>query len=216
MATIVQHKEKVVRLMEGGVQTTERRLDDGYVYAVINDARAAVLREDFMKTKRWSSDAVQVFYPDYDINYQNSTFYTRFRIPTGFIQGNAANDGLVYFGSNGECVRDAQNFDRIKNRAELMDFMNNSRTDCFETPAILIEGLNVTVYSKENMVEDLYVVGVFDNPLAIPTYNLKKSEYPLSRDMSVRMYEIIEKGTMLRVFSKPADIVEDARETPNK
>ncbi len=196
--------------MEAGIKTTESRLEDLYVYAVIHDARASVLREDFWKNKRWSSDAVQVYYPDYEIKYQNSKTTTRFRIPTGFIQGSAVGDGLVYFGSNGDCVLEMQNFDRIKSRSELADFINNSRTNDFEIPAILIEGLNVTVYSKDNIVKNLYVVGVFDNPTKIPTYNLNRSEYPISQDLNVRLFDVIEKGTMDRVFSKAPDIKQDA------
>lgn len=210
MKTIVKHKEKVVRLMEGGIYSDENRLDDLYVYDVINDARAATLREDFLKYRRWSPSALQTFYPDYDVNFQESTVYTTFRIPTGFIQASSLADGLVYFGSDGKCIYDSQNFDRIKNRAELNDFLNNSRTNDFSIPAILIEGLTVTVLSKENVVQNLQVVGVFDDPTAFSNYNINKDLYPISQDLSVRMYEIVEKGTMLRVFSRPADEISNS------
>ena len=211
MPTIVQIKEKVLRLMEGGIKTTNSRLDDGYVYAIINDARAHVLRQDFIKSKRWSSQAVQTFYPEYESYYQNSVCYTRFRLPTAFIQGNSAQDGLVYFGSDTIEILRSQNFDRIKNRAEFNDFLNNSRTNDFSIPAILIEGLVATVMTKENMAENLMVVGVLDNPLALSTYNIDKDQYPISEDLIPMLYDVILNGTMKVVFARPTNTSFDAQ-----
>ncbi len=205
--TIVEIAERVERLMEAGQSTDEGLLDHLYTYSVIHDARSAVLRADFVKTKRWSHQAYQTFYPEFETYYQNSVCYTRFNLPTGFIQANASQDGLVYFGSDGVQIYESQNFDRIKSRAELMDFLNNSRTNKFDTPAVLIEGLVATVLSKNNLAENLMVVGVLDNPLALETFNEEKDAYPISDDMLVQLYDVIKRGTMDKVYSRPPDYI---------
>ncbi len=211
MPTLPAIKEKVVRLMEGGVKTSETRLDDGYVYAIIHDARAHVLRTDFIKNKRWSPQALQTFYPEFETYYQNSVCYTRFQLPTNFIQANSVQDGLVYFGSDTIKVYESQNFDRIKNRSELNDFLNNSRTNNFDIPAVLIEGSIATILSKQAMVENLCVVGVLDNPTRIGTYNLKKDNYPISEDLMPLLFDVIMNGTMKIVYARPTNQSWDAQ-----
>ncbi len=206
MPSLIEIAESVERLMESGQSTDEGLLDHLYTYSVINKVRAAVLRADFSKSKRWSHQALQTFYPDFETYYQNSVCYTRFNLPTGFIQANASQDGLVYFGSDGVQIYESQNFDRIKNRAELNDFLNNSRTNKFDIPAVLIEGLVATVLSKNNLAENLMVVGVLDDPTKLETYNLN-DPYPISEDLLQQIYEVIQRGTMDKVYSRPPDYI---------
>lgn len=214
MPTIKEIAEKVVRLNEGSVSSDESRLDELYTYSVINQARAYVLRQDFLKYKRWSPSALQEFYPDYDATFQNSVCYTRFQLPTGFIQGNSAGDGLVYFGSSSEKVLTTTNFYRIQNRAYLSDFLNNE----WMSPAagryngVLIEGDLVTIISKDNIkIKYPLVVAVFDDPTAIPTFNKIVDQYPISGDLEQQMYEIIENGTMKYAYAKLPDSISNTQ-----
>src|SRR6187399_2275771 len=100
MPTAREHIELVIRQNEGAIYTDENRFDENYVLSILNQARAYILRQDFIKFKRWSPSALQTFYPDYTECYQNSACSTRFQFPTSLIQANSAGDGLVYFGSS--------------------------------------------------------------------------------------------------------------------
>src|SRR5947207_1899378 len=110
MPTLPQIKEKVERMLTSGIKTSESKWDPKFLYAEIHDGRAVVLRNDFIKNKRWSPTALQTFYPDYDIDFQDSIHYTRFELPTGFIQGDSRQDGLVYFGSSSDKINTTINF----------------------------------------------------------------------------------------------------------
>lgn len=212
MATLYELADKVIRENSGGVRTDENILDIDYVYALIHSARAFVLRTDYLKYKRWSPQAVQMYYPDYESSWQDSVCYTRFRIPTAFIQGNSSCDGLVYFGNASEKVI-ADNFFRIKNRAELSDLLNHpvmSPKSGLYT-GVMVEGLMATVISKVAVPKHLGVAGVFDNPQAIESYNVMEDQYPLSYDLQDRMLETIQQGTMKYVMVKPADTMSNTK-----
>lgn len=213
MPTLPEHAERIVRLMSGAIATDESRLDDDYLYSVIHDARAFVLRQDFIKYRRWSPSALQNFYPDYDTYIQDSLCYTRFLLPTPFIQGNAVSDGLVFCGASGEKIFSIRNFWRIKSRNELSDFLKNPTM----TPAtgryvgVLTEGLTLTMVSKETIKYPL-VSAVFDNPTLLPTYNLRKDNYPISADLSQLMENYILATTMNPAYSRPVDKLSNTQE----
>ena len=215
MPTLRELAEETQRLMEGGIATDESRLDYPYVYSVINDSRANVLRKDFLKFKRWSPQAMQTFYPEYESYYQDSVCYTRFQLPTGFIQANPAQDGLIYIGSLGEKIFEIQSFFRIKNRNELADFMGNPRLNPAKAGyvGVLLEGLVATVIAKENMIENIQVVGVFEDPTMLPDYNINIDQYPISGDLLGALQDDVLKSTMAIVYSKPIDTMSDSKST---
>lgn len=216
--TLPEHREKVVRLISGGILTDENVYDDLYIDSIINDGRAYVLRQDYIKNKRWSPSATQVFYPEYEEYYQNTVRTTRFNIPTSFIQANSSSSGLVYFGSSTDEVFKVNNFWTIKSDNELSDFLNSERM----SPAtgkyigVMFQGLTVKVVSKESMVKYPKMVAVFDTPSALPDYNVQKDQYPLSGDLSDVMYDIIEKGTLKTIYTTIPDMTSDSRKTPVK
>lgn len=213
MQTLPEHREKIIRLMEGGVATDENRLDDHYVDSVINDARANVLRTDFVKFRRWSPAAIQPFYPDYSEDLQDSACYTTFLLPTNFIQANDMQDGLVYFGSSSNKIETTRNFRRIKSRSELSDFVKSQTMNPSRYVGVLIEGLRVTVISK-NRIKEPMITGVFDTPAALPTYNIKADAYPISDDLAQVMYTYILQTTMGVVYSKNPDDISSSSTAP--
>jgi len=211
--TLPSHAERIKRMMEGGVATVESRLDNLYLYSVINSARAWCLRQDYIKFKRWSPEAIQQYFPAYEDYFQDSVCYTRFELPIGVIQANAMDDGLVYFGSSSTKILRTNNFYRIQNRSVLSDFLNNS----YMSPAngryigVLIEGLIVTVISQ-NPFQNPMMSAVFQEPNLLPDYNLQKDFYPLSSDMDDVMYQHILQTTMGVVYSKHPDSPYDSQE----
>ncbi len=212
MKTLIAHREIVDRLMEGGIEFDENRLDNLYVEQVIHDARAYALRMDFQKQRRWSTSALQTYYPEYESTFQDSVCTTRFQLPMSFIQGNSGEDGLVSFGSSGDIYK-YRNFYRIKSRGELGDFLNHPvmSPSSGHYVGILLEGNIVQIFSKTT-IKNPCLTGVFDNPTQLPSYNKEVDMYPLSDDMADVTYDIIKKGTMYQVFSKPPDYLSNSRD----
>lgn len=212
--TLPAIKERVNRMISGGVQTDETLLDPLYVYSVINTSRASVLRADFIKNRRWSNEAQQRFYPEYSEDFQDSVCYTKFTFPTGFIQGTGAQDGLIYFGGGGEMMRNMI-FRRIKSRTELSSFLSSP----IMTPAngryvgVLIEGLEALIVSK-GRIKTPMVIGVFDDPTLIPTYNIDKDNYPVSNDMITDIETFAFKSLLALEISRKPDTISDSRVTP--
>ncbi len=213
MPTLPAHAEKVKRMMEGGVKSSETRLDDQYVYSVVNAGRAWVLRQDFIKFRQWSPQAIQQYFPEYEDYFQNSVCYTRFELPTGFIQSNSGEDGLVYFGAATDKILKTNNFLRVNNSNELSDYLKSPRmlSTLNSNNWILTEGLIATVISK-TVFQNAMMAAVFDEPNLLPDYNLKKDLYPLSNDMSDVMYQHILQTTMGIVYSKHPDSPYDSQE----
>lgn len=199
--------------MSGGVATDENRLDDHYVDSVIHDARSNVLRTDFVRFRRWSPAAIQTFFPEYSEDLQESACYTTFLLPTNFIQANSMQDGLVYCGSSSNKIATTRNFRRIKSRAELADFNKSQTMNPSRYTGVLIEGLRVTIISK-NRIREPMIAGVFDTPTALPTYNITLDAYPISDDLAQVMYTYILQTTMGVVFSKAPDDISSSSEKP--
>lgn len=212
--TLPQIKEKVERMLTGGIKSSESRWDAQFLYNEIHNARAVILRNDYIKNKRWSPQAIQPYYPEYDIDFQDSLCYTRFELPTGFIQADARHDGLVYFGSSSNKIMTTRAFSRIKSRVELSDFLRNKIT----SPAsglyvgVLIEGDLATIVSKD-IIKYPYVSGVWDNPTLLLDYSLERDHYPMSSDMINIMATYIYESFLGRESQEPIDTLATTSES---
>lgn len=213
MSSLLVHREKVIRLASEAIETDESVYDPLYIDSLIHDARANVLRLDFIKFRRWHPLAIQKFYPAFDVEYQDSVCYTKFKLPTTFIQANSMQDGFVYAGP--DSIDKARNFRRIKSRSELADFLKSQTM----TPAtgryigILTEGQDVIVVSK-NSIRTILIEGVFADPTAFDTYNIEKDEYPISVDLAELMYEFIQAKTFRVTDSKVPDTISSSSTPP--
>lgn len=182
--TLPQLREEIERMLTAGIATSEGRWTTDFLYSKIHEGRAVILRNDFIKNKSWSPTSIQPYFPDYEVNYQDSVCYTRFQLPTGFIQADARQDGMVYFGSSSNKILKTRTFWRIKSRDELSDFLNHP----IMSPAsgiyvgVMIEGLIATIISKET-IRYPFISGVWDNPTALPEYSILNDAYPLPSDL---------------------------------
>ena len=217
MATLRTYAENVVRLASGAIFTDESPYDERYVYDVVNSARAHVLRADYIKNRRWAHQAIQNHLPEYEQYFQDSVCYTRFELPTGFIQGNASSDGLAYFGSSTDKIFRHQNFRRIKSRNELTDFLGNATMTMANGRyvGVLIEGLIATVISKD-VIKNPMIAGVFQSPQKFDWYNLDSDEYPFPPDLDYQLLEVVKNGTIKTILIKNPDYLSDSRTAPQK
>jgi len=204
--------EEIIRQGEGGVLADESKYDQYYVYNMVHDARAYVLRQDFLKYRRWAPLAIQTFNPVYEEQFQLDACYTRFNLPCSFIQGDSRMDGLVYFG--GEQLLHAQDFKRIKNRQEMADLVSHPvMKPGVHYTAVMLEGLVATVISREPITQYPVVAGVFDDPTAIQGYSIENDQYPMPEDLIDVMIDVIFKGTMKYVMVRQADTLSDSAQT---
>lgn len=212
--TLKEVKEKVERMLTSGIKTSESKYDAKFLYEEIHNGRALVLRNDYLKNKRWSPTAIQPYYPDYDIDFQDSVCYTRFELPTGFIQADARHDGMVYFGSSSDKIMTTRAFSRIKSRTELSDFLKHP----VMSPAsgryvgVLIEGDLATIISKDT-IKNPFISGVWDNPTKLPDYNIGKDQYPLPSDMINLMVTYIYEAFLGRMAESEPDTIANTSDT---
>lgn len=200
-------------MLTAGVGNSQARWDTDFLYSEIHNGRAVILRNDYIKNKRWSPTAIQPFYPEYDVDFQDSVCYTRFELPTGFIQADTRHDGLVYFGSSSNKIMTTRAFRRIKSRTELSDFLKNAVT----SPAngryvgVLIEGDLATIVSKET-IKYPFISGVWDNPTLLPDYSVAHDSYPLPEDLISLVATYIYQSSLGIMAERNADVIADTQE----
>ncbi len=211
--TLQEYTEEVIRSVGGGVYTDEQKFDIPFIWSVIHKARAVVARNDYKTNKVWNPSLIQYHYPKYNTYFQSAACITRFRLPTGFINGDSLRTGCIFVGSSNDIdgfnPYASQNFSIIKNRVELNDFFNHPRM----TPkmAVLIEMMNMEVYSFAP-VRHLAVGGVWDDPTAIPSFNVKKDPYPVSEDLFQLMLTYIKDSELREEAVTPPDTISDSRQ----
>lgn len=202
MATIVERAESLVRLISGGIDTSETKFEQGFLYAKLNEGRAFVLRQDYAKTKRWNPVAIQRYYPEYVKRYQvTGSCYIRFRIPS-VINVEARKDGIIYIGSSTK----SETFRRIKSRTELSDFNDHpvmSAQSGLYTAA-LVTNRDVEIYSK-NIIKYPMVEAIFNEPHLLPDYNIEKDEYPIDDSLMAQIETYLLQQSFGLMASTPAD-----------
>ncbi len=214
--TLPELIERIDRLTNAGIYSDESKLDSGYIESLINSGRAVILHQDFLKFRRWSSEAMQDYYPAYDIYFQDSFCYTRFQLPTGFIQANGAQDGLIYCGSSSNKILTTRAFRRIKSRTELSDMLQHP----VMTPAngtyvgVLMEGLMMTLISKERIKEPM-ITAIFENPMALEDYNRNSDNYPINESMITDLEMYLIKTDFTVILGRNADTISDSSQDKN-
>lgn len=212
-----QFVEKIERRLSRGIHTDESRWDRDYLISKCNDARAVVIRNDFIQNRRWHSQLIQKYSPKFEKLYQTNACITRFRLATPFVNGDTLSDGFISAGN--DPVNSESNpysfvpMRRIKDRGELISFMQNPVMKKIMLPAILIEGMNVEIYSA-NIIYNLAVYGVFYEPEKIRGFRPDRDEYLITGDMAQMAEDIIFKS--FAVLPEPDTISSTKEDAPKR
>lgn len=188
--------ERIQRLPEGGLVTSENRYDYEYLVTLWNTYRAHYIQETYYKNRRINPVCYQKFYPEYESYFQDSTnCYAKFSVPN-VISLDDKSDGFRYLGTDPVLTGQSKAFKRIQSRAWLSTYQNhkvtNPNTD--RDVYFLYDGSLQTVelYGKGKFITTPPLVeGLFADPTKIPTFNKEKDQYPIDDDSIPEIEEMI-------------------------
>ncbi len=177
----------ISRIPEGGIVTSENRMDRLFILSLLDAGRAAWLRDNYKRDKRIPAICYQKYYPEYSAYLQPSKgCFKKFTMPD-VVSFDENSDGIRYAGSDDYDNNGTNNFDRVKSRAWLATYnshpvmnTNNNRTYSFlyDASAGTLEFRG----EKASFIRTPLVEAVFMHPLVIPTFNNDLDDYPLPMD----------------------------------
>jgi hypothetical protein len=188
--------ERLERVPEGAIITNQNRYDFWFLVSVLDEYRAAYLKDNYQKNKRLNPASYQKHYPRFKKELRTDC-YTAFESPS-VISLDKVSDGLRYFGTNTQSGVETDGFIRIHSRAELSNMNNhkvmnvrNNRNTYFmlDSSAGLIE-----VYGKNWDIEEVLEEAIFASPVDVPTFNWKLDQYPIEEDAIPTIIQMIFMG----------------------
>jgi len=213
MPLLSEITESIVRVDSAGIFTDENRAADyPYIEYLINNARGLVISEDWKKNKRIDSGNLQIITLKKVNTLQDSDCYVRFEIASPLIL-DRNNDGFRFVGSATENIQ----YMRARSRGEASVFRH--RVTTFNHPKFvtwLYDGRYIEVYGNPD-IEKIKIEAVFENPLAVPNYNVVLDQYPLGADLIPSAELYVKKNYMDFIYSKQPDMIsssEDVKPLP--
>lgn len=195
MQTLPNIADSIIRQVQGGIRTDETKFSIPYLYSVIHEARASVIKALFTQERRIQSSWTQIVIPDFNADLQDNDCCVKFEVPAT-IALDKKTDGLLYVGEiNKNCA-----FRKVISRAELST-INKHRTS--KAIKFLYSEGTLEIYSNP-LLKEVMVDGIFANPTLIPTYNIALSEYPID-DMLLNQLKI----SVMQILGVEAQTGED-------
>ena len=202
METLPLIADSIIRLIQGGISTSETKFDIPYLYQVIHETRAAILKATFTKERRIQSTWTQIYIPDFNADLQDDKCVVKFEVPAPIALDNKT-DGFLYVGTlQKNCA-----FRKVVSRAELAN-INKHRTGKKAIKYLYSEGI-MEVYA-DPMIKEMMIDGVFANPALLPTYNINFSLYPID-GASLALLKTTVAQQMNPSAQTPADKKQNAR-----
>lgn len=205
MITLVKLADDMKRMLGGGISTVDSKFNNlPYLYDLINQARAVVIRNDFIKTRRPHPAWIQSFTLEYDASLQESDCFVKFMCPN-IIAMEARQDGFIYIGqTDGNC-----SYKRILTRGELSNYNKHRHTDS-RVRVLYADGI-LEVYGNQ-MLKELRVDAVFSNPTDVPTYNINVDLYPIDENNLIMLKQYLYQSQLEIEQKTPADIKQDNKD----
>jgi len=192
--------DAIIRNIQGAIRTSETKFDIPYIYQVIHEARASILKATFTKERRIQSSWTQIYIPDFNADLQDNDCVVKFEVPAPVALDNKI-DGFLYVGMiEKNCA-----FRKAVSRAELSN-INRHRTGRKAIKYLYSEGI-MEVYANP-LIKEMMIDGIFANPTVLPTYNIRFSEYPID-DASLALLKTAVAGLLGVPAQTPADKKQD-------
>lgn len=203
--------DRLQRLPEGGIMTSENRFDYEYCVSVWNTYRAFFIQETYAKNKRINPICYQKYHPTYEKDFQdNNGCYVKFFCPN-VISLDDKSDGLRYVGTDPVKTGMSNGFKRVQSRSWLSTYNNHSVTNVNNSRAVyyLLDGQMQTMelYGNGTFIKvPPLIEGLFADPTVIPTWNKDYDPYPIDDDSVPEIEEMI--------YTAHTRIVEGTSPTP--
>lgn len=206
METLPRIADSLKRLAQGGTSTEESKFTLPYLYQVINEARATVIKAVFSKERKIQSAWTQSYEPDFDSLIQDENPCSiKFAIPAPIALDNKT-QGFLYVGEvEGNCA-----YRMVVSRAELA---NGNQHRVTKTKDITLGGKIRGLYSDGILelfgdlnLKKIRIDAIWLTPTLLPTYNLEQDFYPVSDSELAQIKQIIQQ-TITGIESKTSQDV---------
>lgn len=201
--------ERIGSLSSGGYLTDDTRYDKGYIYSLVNSARAVIALE------RWKADLaippsyLQDYEPQYVTQAQESDMCCSiFYDCPELVAYNSLGSGLSYVGTvDGTPKR----FAEVVSEADMAMILHSRISKIPLVPYVLRGAGVIKIYYKDR-IKQFKMTGVFKDPRQIPTYDIDLSPYPIDIGDISRVETYIMQGSMNATVKTIADHIANSKD----
>lgn len=209
MQTFPKIYERVASLGNGGYLTSDSRLDKGYIYDLVNSARAIIVTERFKADMAIPPIYYQEYEPEFIKQAQNANMCcSEFYDCPEIIGINNLSSGLGYVGTvDGIPVR----FAEVISEADMAMILQGRISKIPLVPYVLRSAGVIRVYYKST-IKRFKMTGIFADPREIPTYDIDRSPYPIDEGDLSKVDTYIMQGSMSAAVKTIADRIANSKD----
>ena len=201
--------ERIGSLASGGYLTEDSRYDKGYIFSLVNAARAIIATERFKADMAIPPIYYQEYEPEFIRQAQEtdlccSVFYDCPEI----IGINNLSSGLGYVGTIDGVPK---TFAEVASEAELSMILRGRVTKVMLTPYVLRSAGVIRVFYKST-IHQFKMTGIFADPRQIPTYDIQLSQYPMDEGDFSKMDTYLMQGSMNATEKTIADRIANSKD----
>ncbi len=201
--------ERIGSLESGGYLTSDSRYDKGFIFSLVNSARAVIVNE------RWKADMAipPIYYMRYETVYDaqsqsaDSCSTIFYNTPEIIALDNRAS-GVSYVGT---VDGTPMTFREVTNRAEFAA-QQNDRIMRSTNNARILFGYNTIEAFYKNRIKHIALEMIPRDPRQIPTYDIELSQYPLDEGDLARVDTYLMQGSMNATVKTIADRIANSKD----
>lgn len=201
MITLPKLADSIIRQVES-IRTDKTKFETKYLFDLIHQAKATVQSNLYKKYGKINSSWTVQYFPDYEVDLQETNTYKKFSIPTPSVTLGGTHSGIVYVGSVNLC----DSFPTVQSRGELSNYLSHRVTK--DKPVVLYSDTFLELYNCP--IKNILIDYVPANPTLLPTYNLDIDNYPLDDEGIDMLMQLIKQATTGIQAKMPVDYL------PNK
>lgn len=201
--------ERIGSLASGGYLTEDSRYDKGYIYSLVNSARAVIALE------RWKADLVlpPSYFQDYEPEFVSQAQELEqccsiFVDCPEIIALNSLGSGLSYVGTVDGIPK---RFAEVVSESDLAMILHDRVTKIPLVPYVLRGAGVIKIYYK-NTIKQFKMTAAFKDPRQIPTYNIDLSPYPIDVGDLAKVETYIQQGSMNATVKTIADRIANSKD----
>lgn len=195
----------------GGFLNSDQRESNEFIDYTINLIRGMALPIRFAKDRKKPAIWMQEYAPEYSKDFQDGTKgKIQFTLPDVINLG-ATDSGYGYIGGT-ECNFQFRIWtDRSEFTSAMQDRLMNPASG--RTSNVLFEGSrHVEIYSLAKVTTPPKFIGVYANPMEIPTYNMLTDEYPVDELSLKEMLNIFDRTDLMILTKSFVDRIKNSRD----
>jgi len=201
--------ERIGSLASGGYLTGDSRYDKGFIFSLVNSARAVIALERFKADMAQPTSYFQEYEPEFVSQAQDTGLCCSIFYDCPELIGiNNLSSGLGYVGTvDGKPTR----FAEVVSEADMAMILQDRITRIPLTPYVLRSAGNIRVYWKST-VKRFKMTGIFSDPRDIPTYDVELSQYPIDEGDLARVDTYLTQGSMNATVKTIADRIANSKD----